>query len=155
MSMIYERSIVMQYENESENVASNLFSVKFFIIVAIFSYADTLADDDEFNEWLEEWKEIEPDEKLAHTQELFRMVLSDKVSTYYYSFCNDNIAEEDSDWHCRTCKTCHDWRVWHCQDCHQCMYLRSYEDINYMNFILGTYGVTLPCERCGGGGSET
>jgi hypothetical protein len=35
---------------------------------------------------------------MAHTQELFRMVLSDKVS----SFCNDDIAEEDSDWHCRT-----------------------------------------------------
>jgi hypothetical protein len=121
--------------------------VTLLIIVAIFSYADTLADDDEFNEWLEEWKEIQQDRKLAHTQELFRMVLSDNVSTYYYSFCNDNIAEEDSDWHCRTCKTCH--------DCHQCMYLRLYGYINYMNFILGTYGVTLPCERCGGGGSET
>jgi hypothetical protein len=48
--MIYERSIVMQYENESENVASHLFSVKFFIILVIFSYEDTLADDDEFNE---------------------------------------------------------------------------------------------------------
>ncbi len=153
--MNYERSIVMQYENESENVASNLFFVKFFILVVILSYADTLADDDEFNEWLEEWKEIEPDEKLAHTQELFRMVLSDNVSTYYYSFCNDNIAEEDSDWHCRTCKTCHDWRVWHCQDCHQCMYLRLYGYINDMNSVIGTYGVTSPCERCGGGGSET
>ncbi len=58
--MNYERSIVMQYENESENVASNSFAVKFFIIVAIFNYTDTLADDHEFNEW----KEIEPDEKF-------------------------------------------------------------------------------------------
>jgi hypothetical protein len=115
--------------------------VKFFIIIAILSYADTSADDDnEFNEWLEEWKEIEPDEKLPHTQELFRMVSSDKVS----SFCNDDVAEEDSDWHC---KTCHDWRVWHCQDCHQCMYLRSYEEINFMNFILGTYDVASLCGR--------
>jgi hypothetical protein len=53
--MNYERSIVMQYKNESQNVASNSFSMKFFIIVVIFSYTDTLAndDDDEFNEWLE------------------------------------------------------------------------------------------------------
>ncbi len=60
----------MQYENELENVTSNSFSVRFMIIVVIFSYAYTLADDDEFNEWLEEWKEIEPDEKLTHIQEI-------------------------------------------------------------------------------------
>ncbi len=81
----------MQYENELENLTSNSFSVKFFIIIVILSYADTLADYDEFNEWLEEWKEIEPDEKLAHMEELFRTVLSDKLPTYYYSFCNDDI----------------------------------------------------------------
>jgi len=30
------------------------------------------------------------------------------------------------------CRKCQDWRVWHCERCNQC-----------------TYGLSLPCERCG------
>lgn len=78
--------------------------------------------DEELQEWEDKRKIIKPDEKLAHTQELFRILLSEGGSDYYYSFCNDNIAEDDSDWHCIRCKTCHDWRVYRCRNCHRCMY---------------------------------
>lgn len=80
-------------------------------------------DDEQLQEWEEEWKNIETDGKLAHMQELFRMFFSDRGTDYYYSFCNGNLAEDDSDWHCTRCKKCHDWRVWHCQNCNRCMYM--------------------------------
>jgi hypothetical protein len=54
------------------------------------------------------------------------------METYRYSLCRDNIVEEGQTWHCEVCETCRDWREWHCEYCNWC-----------------TYGVSLPCERCG------
>ncbi|CAF4774551.1 unnamed protein product, partial [Rotaria sp. Silwood2] len=47
------------------------------------------------------------------------MLLSDDATMHYYSFCNDDLAEDDCDWHCTICKTCRDWREWHCDGCNK------------------------------------
>lgn len=52
---------------------------------------------------------------------------------YFYSFCWKAVVEESHTWHCKTCKTCREWREWHCKTCNVC-----------------SYGVSLPCEGCGG-----
>ncbi len=52
-------------------------------------------------------------------------------TVYWYSFCWDEIVDDDHTWHCEICGTCRDWREWHCDECNKC-----------------TYGVTLPCENC-------
>lgn len=54
-------------------------------------------------------------------------------SNYFFSFCRDDVEQEEQTWHCNDCKECHDWRVWRCESCNNC-----------------TYGVSLPCEHCGG-----
>jgi hypothetical protein len=63
------------------------------------------------------------------------MLLSDEATMRYYSFCNDDLAEEDCDWHCTICKTCRDWREWHCDGCNKCMYLSLSEYNNSMNIF--------------------
>ena len=51
----------------------------------------------------------------------------------FYSFCRNDIEQDNCTWHCEICNDCQDWRVWHCEDCNKC-----------------TYGVSLPCEHgCG------
>ncbi len=56
-----------------------------------------------------------------------------KCSEYYYmSFCWSEVAQDSTTWHCDICKTCRDWREWHCPNCNRC-----------------TYGISLPCSRCG------
>ncbi len=50
---------------------------------------------------------------------------------YWYSFCWDDVVQDNCTWHCDICGTCRDWREWHCEECNKC-----------------TYGVTLPCEHC-------
>lgn len=52
---------------------------------------------------------------------------------YYISFCWKTIVQEDCTWHCEVCKTCRDWREWHCETCNRC-----------------SYGISLPCDGCGG-----
>jgi hypothetical protein len=52
---------------------------------------------------------------------------------YWYSFCWEEVVQDSCTWHCPTCGECRDWREWHCPTCNRC-----------------TYGVTLPCEHCGG-----
>ena len=52
---------------------------------------------------------------------------------YWYSFCWGEVVQDNCTWHCEKCNTCRDWREWHCETCERC-----------------TYGVTLPCEGCGG-----
>jgi carboxyl-terminal PDZ ligand of neuronal nitric oxide synthase protein len=54
--------------------------------------------------------------------------------TYWFSFCWDEVVQDSCTWHCDICGTCRDWREWHCPECNKC-----------------TYGVSLPCERCGRG----
>jgi len=51
---------------------------------------------------------------------------------HYYSFCWNQVVQENCTWHCDICKQCRDWREWHCPNCNRC-----------------TYGVTFPCENCG------
>jgi len=51
---------------------------------------------------------------------------------YWYSFCWNDVAQDDCTWHCEICGECRDWREWHCEKCNKC-----------------TYGVTLPCQHCG------
>jgi len=53
-------------------------------------------------------------------------------TAYWYSFCWDEVVQDDCTWHCERCRSCKDWREWHCEHCDKC-----------------TYGVTLPCEHCG------
>lgn len=51
--------------------------------------------------------------------------------TYWFSFCWNDIVQDNCSWHCDICRTCRDWREWHCDQCNRC-----------------TYGVSLPCEHC-------
>lgn len=50
---------------------------------------------------------------------------------YWYSFCWDNVVQDNCSWHCEDCRRCRDWRERHCEKCGRC-----------------TYGVTMPCEHC-------
>lgn len=77
-------------------------------------------DLEDFQKWTRKWQRIEEKDRLAHTQKFFRMLLSDQASPRYYSFCNEDMAEEDCDWHCTICKGCRDWREWHCDGCNKC-----------------------------------
>jgi hypothetical protein len=43
-------------------------------------------------------------------------------TSYYYSFCRGGLEQDNCTWHCRTCKTCQDWREWHCKGCNKCQY---------------------------------
>ena len=51
---------------------------------------------------------------------------------YWYSFCWNDVAQDDCTWHCDICNKCRDWREWHCDECNKC-----------------TYGISLPCQNCG------
>jgi hypothetical protein len=70
------------------------------IIYVIFSYSDILSDEP-FDEWVKKWNRIETNEKLSHMQKFFRMLLSDDINMYYYySFCRDDIFDDNCYWHC-------------------------------------------------------
>lgn len=56
---------------------------------------------------------------ISKMQELFRMVFS-RSSDSYYSFCYDDLLDNDSYWHCAICKRCDKWRTWHCEKCNKC-----------------------------------
>ncbi len=36
---------------------------------------------------------------------------------YWYSFCWNEVVQDDCTWHCDACGTCRDWREWHCERC--------------------------------------
>ena len=77
------------------------------------------------------WKRINEDEKLGHIQKFFQMLLSDDIEmSYYYSFCREDIEEENCTWHCIKCKECLDWREWHCGECNKCMYFTNKKTIS-------------------------
>lgn len=91
----------------------------------IFSVEDLL-DDDDFKKWKKEWKKIAADQKLAHTQKFFRMLLSngsDDESLYFFSFCQDDVFNNDNSWHCIKCQSCQDWKEWHCGKCDKCKHI--------------------------------
>lgn len=86
-----------------------------------FFSIDDLSDDEDFKKWKNEETKISADQKLAHTQKLLRMILSNDIdSLYYYSFCQDDVVNNDNGWHCVTCQTCQDWSEWHCGRCDKC-----------------------------------
>ncbi|CAF0761576.1 unnamed protein product [Adineta steineri] len=97
-----------------------------------FNYREMCLDDEEFQEWTVEWKSTAKDERMPLIQSFLRMLLSEGGSTFYYSFCRNDIIEEDCGWHCIECRRCKDWREWHCKKCNKC-----------------TYGASSPCQRCG------
>lgn len=68
------------------------------------------------------WDKIDDDgeEKLVHIQKLFRMLLSDNPTTYYYSFSHNDVVQDDCGWHCIKCQKCLHWRDWHCEQCDKC-----------------------------------
>ena len=66
-------------------------------------------------------KTIDSSEKLAYTQELFRILLSNGAA-YYFSFCEQDIYDDDCHWHCQKCQKCRSWREWHCHRCNKCTY---------------------------------
>ena len=91
---------------------------------------------------IEEYKDLSSDE-LEEKYELpcgceqvpLKDLLGDYICSkcgevYWYSFCWDEVVQDSCTWHCEICGTCRDW---HCETCNRC-----------------TYGVTLPCEGCGG-----
>ncbi|CAF3950038.1 unnamed protein product [Rotaria sp. Silwood1] len=51
--------------------------------------------DEDLTEWTKKWQTIRENEKLSHTQKLFRMLLSDDKTMHYYSFCHNDIFQED------------------------------------------------------------
>lgn len=77
-------------------------------------------------------------DRLAQTQALFRMFLSNESSQCYYSFCNEDIADEDCDWHCTICKRCRDWREWHCDGCNKCKNVHRLNQI-----VIGLFQVLM------------
>ena len=69
-------------------------------------------------------------------QDLVRACLSTKGlfpdgDTLFYSFCRRALVQKSHTWHCRTCRTCMQWREWHCKTCNK-----------------WNYGISIPCERC-------
>jgi len=77
--------------------------------------------------------ELPCDHEKASLEELLKDYDCQKCGeTYWYSFCWDEVAQDNCTWHCKVCGQCQDWRVWHCENCNKC-----------------TYGITLPCEHCG------
>jgi hypothetical protein len=75
------------------------------------------------------------DEKLAHIQKFFRMVLSDDSTLYYYSFCQEDVLDDNCHWHCIKCKKCLGWREWHCGECDKCMFIYLLEYVNYVDLF--------------------
>lgn len=91
------------------------------------------------DEFLETWKEkaaeLSETDMPAHKNELLERGLFEDAagSRWFYSFCRSGWTESHCTWHCPTCKECNDWREWHCKQCDRC-----------------TYGISIPCENCGG-----
>ncbi|CAF1362301.1 unnamed protein product [Rotaria sordida] len=104
------------------------------LIIKCSNFDEVCEIEEDFEEWMKQLKIIDNNQKLAHAQTLFRMLLTDDDTTgRYYSFCQDYLVQENLKWHCIKCQDCMDWREWHCGVCDIC-----------------TYGVSLPCEGCRG-----
>lgn len=89
----------------------------------------------ELIDWTAKWTNtsLTVDERSALKQELFRFGLGENNEMWFYSFCRGSWQQGDCTTHCPICDECNDWREWHCTVCNKC-----------------TYGVSLPCEGCGG-----
>lgn len=114
----------------------------------IFSYEDLLDDDDDFKKWKKEWKKIPADQKLAHTQKFFRMLLStdsDDESLYFFSFCQDDVFNNDNAWHCINCQRCQEWNEWHCGQCNKCKDFFVFNDSIALTITTFFYRTAYRC----------
>ena len=108
------------------------------------------ADFDEFlfgwaKEWAEAGRDVQSDDEEGQqlrelTQGLLRYGLArehddggENYRRFWYSFCREGWEQDSCTHHCETCGECMDWREWHCAVCDKC-----------------TYGISIPCEGCGG-----
>jgi hypothetical protein len=94
--------------------------------------------DKDMAKWAEEWASpgLKEEDRDLLLRKLFRVGLGLDKSSHgmnFYSFCRGNWQTTDHTSHCVTCGECNDWREWHCKVCNKC-----------------TYGVSLPCQGCGG-----
>lgn len=94
-----------------------------------FSSYENVFYDSDIQEWTDKWNKMKekasPEQVLAHTQKYFRMLLSDgsSQSQYSYSFCANDVLQENCVWHCVICQKCEGWRYWHCGQCNKCEFI--------------------------------
>ncbi|CAF1463749.1 unnamed protein product [Rotaria sordida] len=70
------------------------------LIIKCSNFDEVCEIEEDFEEWMKQLKIIDNNQKLAHAQTLFRMLLADDDTTgRYYSFCQDYL-------HCGVCDTC-------------------------------------------------
>jgi hypothetical protein len=87
----------------------------------------------------EDWVKpgVTRDEKESLMRTVFRKGLATdedgRAGMLFYSFCRRCWEQDSCTSHCSRCGECNDWREWHCKVCDTC-----------------TYGISLPCEGCGG-----
>ncbi|KAK5688788.1 hypothetical protein LTS10_000766 [Elasticomyces elasticus] len=92
-------------------------------------------------EWAAAWKTMDTRDKPAHVRKLVMFGLFEpcegdglpECRSWFFSGCRGFWEDESCTWHCKVCKECNDWKEWHCRNCKKC-----------------TFGVTIPCEGCGG-----
>lgn len=115
----------------------------------IAAKSDTFTDCADFDEKLETFQAIVKRQGGEYTDEqkmrLVRFAFTndcdllgdgkDLYRMYWFSLCGQygRWVQFDCTFHCLVCGECDDWRVWHCKKCRKCR-----------------YGVTIPCEKCGG-----
>ena len=86
------------------------------LVIQIFFF------DEKFKRWTKKWNTINKEEELGHIQKFFRMLLSDDTTDYYYSFCRNDVEQDNCTWHCIKCQKCFSWRDWDCGECDKCKY---------------------------------
>ena len=108
-------------------------------------------EDEDYKKWLQKWKRIEDkDEKLGHIQKFFRMLLSDESTMRYYSFCNEDLAEEGWTGIVRFVKHVvigENGIVMDATNVRSLTMIFVRIDLKE-EFVLGAYGTTFPCPRC-------
>lgn len=131
---------------KQKKMRGDQLTARYFFDLAVAD-AGLMGDVDEvsneiYQAWRARWDALPVPEQdgpcgVELQQELNRVAFTvhEVINNAFFSFCRDNQWESsEQTWHCRVCHECQDWREWHCKKCNKC-----------------TYGVSLPCEGCGGG----
>lgn len=71
-------------------------------------------------------------EEVALENLMSEYACSECEEFYFYSFCWDEVVQDNDTWHCKDCKECRDWLEWHCKSCNIC-----------------NSSTSLPCKGCG------
>lgn len=133
--------VLKQKEVRPEQVTAGFLFGTAFLEAHELDYLSDVIDCDAYVEWRAKWdaaseQSDEDETRKKLQQEMNRLAFSKNNGgmMMYFSFCCGDVwVQEDCTWHCRICGECNDWREWHCGKCNKC-----------------TYGVSLPCEGCGG-----